>query len=52
MGRSIEKPRTMDDVVDKTKPWQLAEIVDPIHCRLVTLPDTTDTSSKVCKLLV
>ncbi|XP_021898842.1 LOW QUALITY PROTEIN: topless-related protein 3 [Carica papaya] len=51
MGRSIEKPRTMDDVVDKTKPWQLAEIVDPIHCRLVTLPDTTDTSSKVVRLL-
>ena len=47
MNRSMEKPRTVDDVIDKTKPWQLAEIVDPGECRLVTLPDSTDTSSKV-----
>lgn len=47
MNRSMEKPRTVDDVIDKTKPWQLAEIVDPGECRLVTLPNSTDTSSKV-----
>ncbi|KAJ6974217.1 hypothetical protein D5086_024031 [Populus alba] len=51
MNRSMEKPRTVDDVIDKTKPWQLAEIVDPGECRLVTLPDSTDTSSKVVRLL-
>ncbi|KAL5783841.1 hypothetical protein ACOSP7_008870 [Xanthoceras sorbifolium] len=50
-SRSMEKPRTVDDVIDKTKPWQLAEIVDSGHCRLVTLPDSTDTSSKVVRLL-
>ncbi|KAJ6876685.1 topless-related protein 3-like isoform X2 [Populus alba x Populus x berolinensis] len=51
MNRSMEKPRTVDDVIDKTKPWQLAEIVDPGECRIVTLPDSTDTSSKVVRLL-
>ncbi|GAB4835772.1 Topless- protein 3 [Ancistrocladus abbreviatus] len=51
MTRSIEKPRTLEDATDKTKPWQLAEIVDPVQCRLVTLPDTTDTVSKVARLL-
>ncbi|XVF05996.1 hypothetical protein REPUB_Repub06bG0009800 [Reevesia pubescens] len=51
LGRSVEKPRVLDDAIDKTKPWQLAEIVDPGQCRLVTLPDSTDTSSKVVRLL-
>ncbi|GLT90187.1 hypothetical protein SLE2022_081330 [Rubroshorea leprosula] len=51
MGRSVEKPRTLDDAMDKTKPWQLAEIVDPVQCRLVTLPESTDASSKVVRLL-
>jgi hypothetical protein len=47
-GRSVEKPRTVEDVMDRAKSWQLSEIVDPVHCRLVTMPDSTDTSSKVC----
>uniref|UniRef100_A0A2P2MSH2 Topless-related protein 3 isoform X1 n=1 Tax=Rhizophora mucronata TaxID=61149 RepID=A0A2P2MSH2_RHIMU len=47
MNRSMEKPRTMDDVIDRSKPWQLAEIVNPAGCRLVTLPESIDTSSKV-----
>ncbi|PPD87380.1 hypothetical protein GOBAR_DD15668 [Gossypium barbadense] len=51
LSRSVERPRVLDDAIDKTKPWQLAEIVDPGHCRLVTLPDSTDTSSKVVRLL-
>ncbi|KAL3728392.1 hypothetical protein ACJRO7_033043 [Eucalyptus globulus] len=51
MVRSIEKPRMVEEVVDKAKPWQLAEILDPAHCRLVTMPDSTDTSSKVVRLL-
>ncbi|KAF5746718.1 topless-related protein 3 isoform X1 [Tripterygium wilfordii] len=46
MGRSMEKPTKMDEVIDKLKPWQLAEIVDPGQCRMVSLPDSTDTSSK------
>ncbi|KAI6692380.1 hypothetical protein NL676_020090 [Syzygium grande] len=51
MGRSIEKPRMVEEVVDKAKPWQLAEILEPVQCRLVTMPDSTDTSSKVVRLL-
>ena len=47
MARSVEKPRTMDDVADKTKPWQLAEITDPAQCRLVAMPESTD-AAKVC----
>ncbi|CAL5346745.1 unnamed protein product [Camellia sinensis] len=33
MDRNMEKPKTLDDVTDKTKPWQLAEIIDPAQCR-------------------
>ncbi|XWS57464.1 hypothetical protein CRYUN_Cryun09bG0176200 [Craigia yunnanensis] len=51
LGRSVEKPRVVDDAIDKTKPWQLAEIVDPGQCRFVTLPDSRDSSSKVVRLL-
>ncbi|KAJ4829400.1 Topless- protein 3 [Turnera subulata] len=50
MNRSMEKPRIVEDVSDKTKPWQLAEIVDSGECRLVSLPDTAD-NSKVVRLL-
>ncbi|XP_038717981.1 topless-related protein 3-like isoform X3 [Tripterygium wilfordii] len=51
MGRGVEKPIKMDEVIDKSKPWRLAEIVDPGQCRMVSLPDSTDTSSKVVRLL-
>ena len=50
-GRNVEKPRIVEDAIDRTKPWQLSEIVDPVQCRLVTMPDSTDSSSKVCRLL-
>lgn len=48
MGRSAEKPRTVEDVIDRAKPWQLSEILDPVQCRSVTMPESTDSSSKVC----
>ncbi|OMP11455.1 hypothetical protein COLO4_03799 [Corchorus olitorius] len=48
LGRSVEKPRVVEDATDKVKPWQLTEIMDPVQCRVVTLPESTDTSSKVC----
>ncbi|KAG8369134.1 hypothetical protein BUALT_Bualt15G0119600 [Buddleja alternifolia] len=51
MGRSMEKPRTLDDVNDKMKPWQLTEIVEPVQCRMVTMPDSTDAANKVARLL-
>lgn len=47
MARSMEKPRALDDANDKTKPWQLTEIMDPAHCRMVTLPDSADAANKV-----
>ncbi|GMP60392.1 hypothetical protein CsSME_00023279 [Camellia sinensis var. sinensis] len=50
MARNMEKPRTLDDVTDKTKPWQLAEIIDPAQCRQVTMPDM-DAVNKVARLL-
>ncbi|PSS03049.1 Topless-related protein [Actinidia chinensis var. chinensis] len=50
MARSVEKPRTLDDVADKTKPWQLAEITDSAQCRLVAMPESTD-AAKVARLL-
>ncbi|KAE8660205.1 hypothetical protein F3Y22_tig00116958pilonHSYRG00293 [Hibiscus syriacus] len=51
LGRNVEKPRIADDAIDITKAWQLAEITDSAQCRLVTLPDSTDASSKVVQLL-
>lgn len=51
MSRSMEKPRTLDDVNDKMKPWQLAEIVDPVQCRMVTMPESTDAGNKVGRLI-
>lgn len=47
MARSMEKPRALDDVNDKMKPWQLTEIMDPAHCRMVTMPDSADATNKV-----
>lgn len=51
VARSMEKPRHVDDVAEKSKSWQLTEIVDPAHCRLVTLPDSADATNKVARLL-
>ncbi|XP_062143597.1 topless-related protein 3-like [Alnus glutinosa] len=51
MNRSMEKPRTVEDVTERTKPWQLSEIVDAVQCRLVTMPDSTDSSNKVVRLI-
>lgn len=48
MARSIEKPRNLEDVLEKAKPWELTEIVDPTQCRAVTMPESTDSGSKVC----
>ncbi|KAH7855382.1 hypothetical protein Vadar_024216 [Vaccinium darrowii] len=47
MARSMEKPRTFDDVTDKFKPWQVAET----QCRLVAMPDSTDKAQKVVRLI-
>ncbi|KAK6121065.1 hypothetical protein DH2020_045194 [Rehmannia glutinosa] len=51
MARSMEKPRALDDVNDKVKPWQLTEIVEPVQCRMVTMPESTDATNKVARLL-
>ncbi|KAE8725524.1 Topless-related protein 2 [Hibiscus syriacus] len=51
LGRSVKKPRVMDDAIDKAKAWQLAEIMDSAQYRLVTLPESTEASSKVVRLL-
>lgn len=51
VGRNMDKPRSLDYVTDRTKPWQLTEIVDAAQCRLVTIPDSTGVSNKVSRLL-
>ncbi|KAL3613110.1 Topless-related protein 3 [Castilleja foliolosa] len=49
---NMEKPRAIEDVNDnKIKPWQLTEIIDPVQCRMVTMPDSTDSTNKVARLL-
>ncbi|KAG5555944.1 hypothetical protein RHGRI_006553 [Rhododendron griersonianum] len=45
--RSMEKPKTLDDVTDKSKPWKVAEI----QCQLVVMPNSTDEAHKVARLL-
>ncbi|KAE9464179.1 hypothetical protein C3L33_03913, partial [Rhododendron williamsianum] len=47
MARSMEKPKTLDDVTDKSKPWKVAET----QCQLVVMPDSTDEAHKVARLL-
>ncbi|OIS99858.1 PREDICTED: topless-related protein 3-like isoform X1 [Nicotiana attenuata] len=49
--RSMEKPRILEDVSDKAKPWQLTEILDQAQCRMVTMPESSDSSNKVARLL-
>lgn len=34
------KPRIVDEVSDKNKPWKMTEISNPTQCRSVKLPDT------------
>ncbi|KAK4769627.1 hypothetical protein SAY86_027777 [Trapa natans] len=51
IGRGIEKPRVVEEVVEKSKLWQLTEIVDTVQCRTITMPDSGDTSTKVVRLL-
>ncbi|KAE9615942.1 putative transcription factor WD40-like family [Lupinus albus] len=51
LGRNLEKPRIVEDVIDRPKSWQLSEIVDPVQCRLAAMPDNIDPSSKVVRLL-
>ncbi|KAL6293086.1 hypothetical protein ACE6H2_001228 [Prunus campanulata] len=51
MARSMEKRRSLDDVSEKNKRWELAEIVDPVKCRVVTLPESKDPANKVARLL-
>ena len=40
----------MEDGTDRTKPWHLSEIVDAVQCRVVAMPEGTDSSSKVCEV--
>ncbi|XP_044486596.1 topless-related protein 2-like isoform X2 [Mangifera indica] len=51
IARDIEKPRNLEDVSDKAKPWELTEIIDPIQCRAVTMPEGTNSACKVARLL-
>lgn len=47
MARSVEKRRLLDDASEKNKRWELAEIVDPVHCRVATMPESKDPANKV-----
>lgn len=47
MARSVEKRRLLDDASEKNKRWELAEIVDPVHCRVAMMPDSKDPANKV-----
>lgn len=45
--KSTEKARSLDDVSDKAKLWELAEIIDPVQCRVVTIPGGMNPAKKV-----
>ncbi|KAJ1375967.1 WD40/YVTN repeat-like-containing domain superfamily, partial [Sesbania bispinosa] len=53
LARSIEKKRSLDDVFDKSnKALELKEIVDPVQCRIATIPDGIGgPTNKVARLL-
>lgn len=46
------KTKVSEDMPDKAKVWDLVEIVNHPQCRVVTLPDSTDSDSKVSHVLV
>ncbi|XP_009611827.1 topless-related protein 3-like isoform X1 [Nicotiana tomentosiformis] len=48
--RSMEKPRTLDDISDKTKP-HLTEILDKDQCRVISMPESLESGNKVARLL-
>ncbi|XP_039136163.1 LOW QUALITY PROTEIN: protein TPR1-like [Dioscorea cayenensis subsp. rotundata] len=51
-SRGMEiKPRILEDLSDKAKQWELSEILDPLHCRVVPMPEGTEPASKVARLL-
>lgn len=45
-SRSSKKLRIMEEVIVKSKSWQLTEIQDPAKCRISIMPER-DTSGKV-----
>ncbi|KAM5561099.1 hypothetical protein ABKV19_021949 [Rosa sericea] len=49
-SRSSKKRKTVEEVINKSKPWQLTDIRDPVRCRLGVMPET-DSSCKVVRLL-
>ncbi|KAK9919923.1 hypothetical protein M0R45_028497 [Rubus argutus] len=49
-SRSSKKLRIMEEVIVKSKTWQLTEIQDPAKCRISIMPER-DTSGKVVRLL-
>ncbi|XP_006644007.1 protein TPR1 isoform X1 [Oryza brachyantha] len=51
-SRSIDiKPRISEERPDKAKPWELMEVLNPQQCRVATMPETPDQTSKVVRLL-
>ncbi|KAJ4957139.1 hypothetical protein NE237_013922 [Protea cynaroides] len=50
-SRTIKKSRSLDDVTEITKPWELTEIVDHGQCRVVTMSENADPACKVPCLL-
>ncbi|XP_073012223.1 protein TPR1-like isoform X1 [Typha latifolia] len=50
-SRNLEKPRVAEELPDKTKPWELTEIVNPQQCHIVTMPETPDPANEVSRLL-
>lgn len=48
----MERQRSFDDVSDKSKPWELVEIIEPVQCRNITLPDSIDPAKKVTMLFL
>ncbi|KAL2341729.1 hypothetical protein Fmac_009669 [Flemingia macrophylla] len=52
MPRCMERKRSLEDVSDKSKALEFTELVDPVQCRTVTMPDSMDpTTNKVARLL-
>ncbi|RDX94673.1 Topless-related protein 2, partial [Mucuna pruriens] len=43
--------RSLDDLTDRSQPGELTQIVDPVHCQVVTVQYSTDPSNKVVRLL-
>ncbi|KAI3771688.1 hypothetical protein L6452_02855 [Arctium lappa] len=47
----VERPRIVDEAMDKSRMWKLTEISEPSQCRSSRLPDNASSATRVSRLI-